>query len=156
MTAAERQRRRRKRFRKEKLKLGRKAERERHLLEAAERYIPIPPGITYWFKVRLADGREIWQPTTQPLPSLRWYELRDEDLHALVERAGRELEGRRLRGEAGRGAAAGGLMAWGLTAVWECATEEERREVCERFREHVEAALAATRPRDRPRKPKGE
>jgi hypothetical protein len=93
MTAAERQRRRRARLRKEKLKLGCKAEKERKHLKAAERYIPTPPGITHWIKVRVGD-REVWSPTTQPLPSMRWDQLRDEDLRSLIEQAQMELNRR--------------------------------------------------------------
>jgi hypothetical protein len=95
MTDAERQRRRRKKLRKEKLKLGRKAEKERKRLEAAKKYIPVPPGITYWVEVEV-NGRKLWQPKTQPLPSMRWEELREEDLRYLIERAREELECRRL------------------------------------------------------------
>jgi hypothetical protein len=69
MTAAGRQRRPRKRFRKEKLKPGRQAERERRLLEYVEPCIPAPPGVTYRVKVQVGD-RVMWQPTTQPLPSV--------------------------------------------------------------------------------------
>jgi hypothetical protein len=94
MTATERQRRRRKRLRKEKLKAGKKAERERRLLKEAEDYIPTPPGLTYWVKVQVS-GREILQPTTQPLAAMRWRELRDEDLQSLIEQARRELDRRR-------------------------------------------------------------
>jgi hypothetical protein len=99
MTPAERQRRRRKRLRKEQLKLGRKAERERRRLKEAKRYIPMPPGLTYWVKVRVGD-REILQPTTVPLPSAHWHEFRDEDLRYLMERARRELERRGAPAEA--------------------------------------------------------
>jgi hypothetical protein len=100
MTAAERQRRRREKLRKEKLKLGRKAERERKRLKAAEDYIPAPPGITYWVKVQVG-GREIWQPKTHPLPSMYWHELRDEDLRSLIEQATRELDYRQRTGRRG-------------------------------------------------------
>jgi hypothetical protein len=93
MTDAERQRRRRKRLRAEKLKLGRQAEKERCLLKAAEDYIPMPPGITYWVRVRVGD-RDVLQPTTHPLPSVSWHELRDEDLYSLIDQARRELERR--------------------------------------------------------------
>jgi hypothetical protein len=91
MTDAERQRRRRKKARKEKLKLGKKAERERKRLKQAETYLPTPPGISYWVRV-CVEGREVWTPKTQPLASVKWAELRDEDLRSLIKQAGRELE----------------------------------------------------------------
>jgi hypothetical protein len=40
--------------------------------------------------VRVGD-RELLQPKTQPLPSMYWHELRDEDLHSLIEQANKEL-----------------------------------------------------------------
>lgn len=93
MTPAGRQRRRRERLRKEQLKLGRKAERERKRLKAAKSYIPSPPGVTYWVKVRVGD-QEIMQPTTLPLPSMRWRELSNEDLLSLLEQVCQEIERR--------------------------------------------------------------
>ena len=68
MTPAERQqkrRKRRKRLKKEKLALGRKAERQRQLLKAADDYLPTPPGITYWRKVTVVTPqgeRDVWSP----------------------------------------------------------------------------------------------
>jgi hypothetical protein len=91
MTDAERQRRRRKKARKEKLKLGKKAEKEKKRLKNADDYIPTPPGITYWYRVQVGE-RTLWAPTTQPLASVKWGELREEDLRCLIEMAGRELE----------------------------------------------------------------
>jgi hypothetical protein len=80
-------------------------------------------------RVQVGD-RQIWQPTTQPLPSMTWWQLRDEDLHALIKQARKELEG---RAQGRRGAAGGGLRACGLTAIWPDLAEEERRELCEQF-----------------------
>src|ERR1700756_3776800 len=74
MTDAQRQESRRKRLRKEKLKLGAKAEKEKKRLKNGDNYIPTPPGITYYVKVRV-EGRDLWAPTTQPLASMKW----DED-----------------------------------------------------------------------------
>jgi hypothetical protein len=110
MTAAERQRRRRKRLRKEKLKLGRKAERERRLLKAAEAYIPVPPGITYWRQVPVqtaAGEREIWASTTRPLSAVHWGHLSGADLDALGDHLRREVE----RRWTGRGPGGGGGVA---------------------------------------------
>jgi hypothetical protein len=94
MSAAERQRRRRKKLRKEKLKLGWKAENEKKRLAAAKTYIPMPPGVTYWEKVQV-EGKTIFSPKTQPLPSMYWSELRDEDLHCVIEQAQKELARRK-------------------------------------------------------------
>lgn len=107
MTAAERQRRRRKRLRSAKLKLGKKALRQKKLLEAGEQYIPTPPGVTYWRRVtiRTVDGdRTFWQPTTRPLAAMAWGELTDADLDALREHLDREVRKRRT----GRGLGGGG------------------------------------------------
>jgi hypothetical protein len=93
MTDAERQRKRRKKLRKEKLALGAKAEKEKARLKEAEGYMPMPPGVTWWRKVRVG-GAEILQPLTQPLPGVYWHELRDEDLNFLITAAQSELDRR--------------------------------------------------------------
>jgi hypothetical protein len=103
MTAAERQQRRRKKLRRQKLKLARKAEKEKTLLKNRQDYVPTPPGITYWVKVHI-EGREILQPTTHPLPSMYWRELRDEDLHSVIDQAQKELARRRTTTDTPTGA----------------------------------------------------
>jgi hypothetical protein len=145
------------------LRAGRQGKaQERHRLKLAEEYIPTPPGVTYWVRVQVGD-RQIWQPTTQPLPSMRWHDLRDEDRHALIGQARKELEGRARRGEAWKETAIGGVMVCGLEAAWSMASESERRELCQRFRDQVMAALGEPAPgrpskgkAGRPRKAKGE
>lgn len=107
MTDAERQQRRRKKLRKAKLKLGKKAIREKKLAAAANEYIPTPPGITYWRRVKVqtvAGERIIWQPTTRPLASVNWSELTEDDLATLAE----HLESEKKRRQKGSGLAVGG------------------------------------------------
>ncbi len=85
MTPAERQRRHRKR-----LKTTRSAEVRKKLAAKARDnramlYVPMPPGITVWRKVRIKAGEEveIWQPKTRPLAAVR-DDLTDDDLLALL------------------------------------------------------------------------
>jgi hypothetical protein len=99
MTPAERQRRRRKKLRKEKLALGSRAENERRRLKAAETYMLMPPGITYWREVEVltADGpRKILTPTTKPLPSLQVSDLDDSDVIQLLRQLTRAAIARGL------------------------------------------------------------
>ena len=94
MTPAERQQKRRKRrnrlkrLKKEKLALGRKAERQRQLLKAADDYLPTPPGITYWRKVAVVTPqgeRDVWSPKSRPLPSIEMHALDDGNLVNLID-----------------------------------------------------------------------
>lgn len=97
MTAAERQRRRRRRLKKEQRERVGKATAARHRDEQAEKYIPYPPGITYWEKVRVqtAEGeREIFPPTTKPLAACR-RDLDDNDIAALLDGLHKEMDRRR-------------------------------------------------------------
>ncbi len=86
MTPAERQRRHRKRLKTKRStevrkKLAAKARDERALL-----YVPMPPGVTVWRKVRIKAREEvkIWQPTTRPLAAIQVDGLEDDDLLALL------------------------------------------------------------------------
>jgi hypothetical protein len=72
MTAAERQRRHRK-----KLRTQRSAEARRNIAKRnwdgnALKYMPMPPGITYWHQVAIRASQEVtvWQPDRVPLPML--------------------------------------------------------------------------------------
>ena len=92
MTAAERQQRRRKILDAEKSVVVRKAQRAKRRAEEAERYIPYPPGVTYWHKVNVAvqDEREIlvWRPETRPLAACQ-ASIENEDVLALLRQLGR-------------------------------------------------------------------
>ncbi len=53
--------------------------------EKALEYIPMPPGITVWFKKPMKAGEEceIWQPRTRPLAAFQ-DGLEDDDILALL------------------------------------------------------------------------
>jgi len=87
MTAAERQRRRRKKLSAEKSVAAKKAIRAAHRAKAAKRYLPTPPGVTYWDRITvlLPDGttKEILSPFTKPLAACQW-NLDSDDIFALL------------------------------------------------------------------------
>ena len=92
MTPAERQARRRKRLDKEAGAAVAKAKRAKRLAEEAERYIPYPPGVTYWQQVNVAvqDEREVlvWRPETRPLAACQ-STIENEDVLALLKQLAR-------------------------------------------------------------------
>ena len=86
MTPAERQKRHRARLRKAKDAEWMKKERLKRRQENARRFMPTPPGTTYWRKVRVMtpEGeQEIWAPLTRPLAACET-DLEDEDIQALL------------------------------------------------------------------------
>jgi hypothetical protein len=91
MSAAERQRRRRKKQAGEKSAAVKKALRGIAKQKTAARYIPMPPGITYWryCEVRLADGtlKKVAAPETKPLAACDT-DLDEDDILALIRRLG--------------------------------------------------------------------
>jgi hypothetical protein len=97
MSAAERQRRRLKRIARAASAEVRKAKAARARDKAALAYMPMPPGITYWRKVTVADPdgnpREIWSADTKPLAAIEG-SLDDDDVLALLRRLGRIARGR--------------------------------------------------------------
>lgn len=100
MTAAERQRRRRAQLRLKSLKVGSKAERQKRQLKAAGKYIPIPPGFTFWRyeDVIGVDGkpRRIIAPMSKPLAAIALTFVDDADIGALVRLLVQEAERRGL------------------------------------------------------------
>ena len=88
MTPAERQARRRAKLRKEASKAVSAGKRRAARDKANARYIPYPPGITYYeaVTVTLQDGgkREIWTPKTRPLAACHT-DIADDDVLALLE-----------------------------------------------------------------------
>lgn len=91
MTPAERQRRRRKLLVSKQSAAVAKALRAKARQKAAEKYIPAPPGITYWEKVEVTlpsgEHKVIYTPTTKPLAACETM-LDDDDVIALVRRLG--------------------------------------------------------------------
>ncbi len=85
MTPAERQRRRRKRLRADRSDEVRKKSAAKAREERALAYIPMPPGITVWFKKRMRarEEQEIWQPRTRPLAAFQ-DGLEDDDILSLL------------------------------------------------------------------------
>jgi hypothetical protein len=86
MTAAERQKRHRKRNRKQRTDEVVRMERFMRREENAKNYIPSPPGITYWRKVRFRPNEEVEEmlPTTRPLAQCD-HDLDDEEVLALLD-----------------------------------------------------------------------
>ena len=100
MTDAERQQRSRAKAKKATLAVGHKAEREKRLAKAAERYIPMPPGVTYWETIELHPGANtirIWQPTTRPLAAMAIAQLEDDDIVSLLAMLSKEAKRRGLQ-----------------------------------------------------------
>ena len=99
MTPVERQRRHRKRLRKEKTAHALKIEAARQRQISAEKYIPYPPGITYYEKVSVItpEGEQtIFVPKTRPLAACR-DDLEDEDVVALLDQLEKIAKGLGLR-----------------------------------------------------------
>ncbi len=84
MTPAERQRRRRKRLKADRSDEVRKKSAAKARDERALQYIPMPPGITVWFKKRMKANEEFdaWIPRTRPLAAFQ-DGLEDDDILAL-------------------------------------------------------------------------
>ncbi len=85
MTPAERQRRRRKRLKTERSAEVRKKMAAKAREEKALEYIPMPPGITVWFKKRMKanEAVEVWIPRTRPLAAFQ-DGLEDDDILSLL------------------------------------------------------------------------
>ena len=98
MTAAERQRRRRARLRREQGAAVTKAKRAKARDNAQANYMPMPPGLTYWRKVKVqtAEGeQEIWHPTTRPIATLP-DDLSDDDIRSLLAQLAEMVRARGL------------------------------------------------------------
>ena len=87
MTAAQRQRRRRAKLRKAERTEHERAGAARARFEGDKRYIPMPPGITLWRKIRVRGETggfvETWKPDTKPLAACG-PDLDDSDVLALL------------------------------------------------------------------------
>jgi len=86
MTAAQRQKRRRARLKREASAGITSAKRAKAKAKAHATYIPMPPGITYWEKVRVqtAEGeREVHTPKSRPLAACH-SDLTDDDVLQLM------------------------------------------------------------------------
>ena len=99
MTAAERQKKRRRKLQKEQGAERSRKERLKARQKAAEDYVPMPPGITYWRRTLVvkADGTRgpgvppegdvyMLQPETRPLAACESDLLDDDDIRALLYR----------------------------------------------------------------------
>ena len=98
MTAAERQRRARKKLKKKKSERTRKIEAAIQQQKRHEKYIPMPPGVTYYENVVVVTPqgeRSILVPKTRPLASCH-DDLEDEDILALLEMLNRMAKERGL------------------------------------------------------------
>ena len=122
MTPAERQRRHRAKTKRELLKLGSKAERQRRLAKAAEQYIPMPPGVTYWREVTVVtpEGeRTVWNPHTQPLAAVMAGKLSAAEIVGLIQLLQHEQERRQ-----------GGRKVMDEETVTDLLTERPGRDTC--------------------------
>jgi hypothetical protein len=92
MTPAERQRRRRKKLRRHQSAEVQQQLRRKRRDEHAKKYMPMPPGITYWrtAEILTADGpREIRTPATKPLAACE-QDLEDDEVMSLLRQLTRQ------------------------------------------------------------------